>query len=202
MALALLGVMLPAGALASGAQRGDGTTRPDRTKPGPRPNPYHGSVLYTGRGEEIKKASFRLKGDKLIEATIVVIERCTKTGEGRRRYHWRAERKNASPRWPLRVDGQGRFHVSSSEVAESSDWSEEFVGKVTPRSIVGTFASESSESPAESGIVNTCQTGAFPPRPMKTLSFHARRRGTATAPPASRRGELTGRKSSARDRVL
>ncbi len=150
-----------------------------RTKPGPPPpppDPYRGSVLYTGRGKGIKQVSFRLKGHKLIEASTVVIESCTKRGGGQvRRYRQRQELEEASPRWPLRVDGRGRFRAFRSEVSFSSDEFEEFVGKVTPRSIVGGISRNSNESAPESGIFYHCHTGPFG-GPMKELTFHAWRR--------------------------
>ena len=134
----------------------------------------HPSVLYTGRGDEIKNVSFRLQGHRLIEASLVVIERCTRTGGGhRRRYHWRAELEEASPRFPLRVDRHGHFRSYRSDVEWSSDEFLEFVGNVTPDAIVGTFTSRSSESAPESGIFYTCQTGGFPGTPRRVLSYRA-----------------------------
>ncbi len=174
-ALLSLALIPPAGSLASGAQKG-GTAAPSREKLEPSANPYRDSILYTGRGKGIKKVSFRLKGHKLIEASIVVIESCTTTGGGHpRRYRWRAELEEASPRWPLRIDGRGRFRASRSEVNFSSDEFAKFVGKVTSRSIVGGIARNSNESAPESGIFNRCHTGPFG-GPMKELTFQAWRR--------------------------
>jgi hypothetical protein len=150
-----------------------------RTKPGPPPpppDPYRGSILYTGRGKGVKKVEFRLKGHKLIEASIVYFDRCTRTGGGQgRRYRLRQELMEASPRYPLRVDGRGKFRVYRSEVFFNADETEFFVGRVTPRSIVGKMARESNESAPESGIFDRCHTGAFG-GPMKELTFHASHR--------------------------
>lgn len=176
--LAILGLALvpPAGPPASGAQIAGNTAPPGRSKPGPLRNLYRGSVLYTGRGKGIKKVSFRLKGHKLIEASIVVIESCTTRGGGQgRRYRWRAELEEASRRWPLRVDRRGRFRAFRSEVGPSSDEFFKFVGTVTPRSIVGGISRNSNESAPESGIFYHCHTGPFG-GPMKELTFHAWRR--------------------------
>lgn len=160
MSLALLGVTLVAvnGTAASGAQKAAG------------------SVLYTGRGKGVKEVSFRLKGHKLIEATIVFVESCTVTGGGHgRRYRSRTELEQASPRYPLRVNTHGRFHLFRSEVYPSSDEYEEFAGTVTPRSIIGGITSESNESAPESGVFNGCKTGPFG-GPRSELTFHAWRR--------------------------
>lgn len=160
--LVVLGIALaaPGGSPASGAQ-----------KPGT-------AILYTGRGKGIKKVSFRLKGHKLIEATVVYFDRCTTTtrGDGKvGRYRLRQELTAASPRFPLRVDVRGRFRVFRSEVFFNADETELFTGKVTSRSIVGKFARESNESASESGIFDKCHTGGFG-GPMAELPFHARRR--------------------------
>jgi hypothetical protein len=178
--LALLGValVLSAEAPASGAQKIGNTAPSGRTNPGPLPNSHRGSVLYTGRGKGIKQVSFRLKGHELIEASIVVIETCTRTRRGSgqvRRYRQRLELEEASPRWPLRVDGRGRFRAFRSEVEPSSDEFFKFVGKVTPRSIVGGISRNSNESAPESGIFYHCHTGPFG-GPRKELTFHAWRR--------------------------
>jgi Bacterial Ig-like domain len=150
-----------------------------RTKSGPpppRPNPYRGSVLYTGRGKGIKKVSFRLRGRKLIEATVNYVESCTTRGGGQgRRYRMRQELPAASPRYPLRVDGRGKFRIFRSDVFFNADETEFLAGKVTPRSIVGRFARESNESASESGVFGRCHTGPFG-GPMKELRFRAWRR--------------------------
>ena len=150
-----------------------------RTKSGPPPpppDPYRGSVLYTGRGKGIKKVSFRLKGHKLIEATVDYFDRCTRTGDGQgRRYRLRQELTEASPRYPLRVDERGKFRIYRSEVFFNADETAFFAGKVTSRSIVGRIARESNESAPESGVFDKCHTGPFG-GPMKELTFHAWRR--------------------------
>lgn len=164
LSLALMGMALaaPGGSPAIGARNTDDTDR--------------GSVLYTGRGKGIKKVTFRLQGHKLIEARIAFFERCTTRGGGQgRRYRLRQEFDEASRRFPLRVDGRGRFRVFRWEVGPSSDERELFAGKITPRSIVGRFARESNGSASESGISDKCHTGPFG-EPMKASTFHAWRR--------------------------
>ena len=146
--------------------------------PGPPPDPNRDQALYVGRGKGIKEVTFRLKGQKLIEATVVYFDRCTSTTRGdgqRRRYRLRQELTNASPRFPLRVDGRGRFHAFRSEVFFNADETELLAGRVTPRFIVGRFARESNESASESGVFDRCHTGPFG-GPMVKLTFHARRR--------------------------
>jgi hypothetical protein len=160
LALALTGVALVAPA-----------TRADN---GPLPNGNRGSVLYTGRGKGIKKVSLRLKGHELVEASIVVIESCIARGvRHHHRSHQRQELEEASPRSPLRVDGRGRFRALRTEVGAASDEFEEFVGKVTPRFIVGGITLESNTS--ASGVSEKCYTGPFG-GPRKELTFHAWRR--------------------------
>lgn len=155
-----------------------------RTKPGPPPpppDPFRGSTLYTGRaegGKGVKSISFRLKGHKLIEARVVVIEACLGlpwSASKWRRYHKRQVLEEASPRWPLRVDGRGKFRRHRSALWQSSDEFEVFVGTVTPGSIVGRIALDSSENQGAEGESYRCHTGPFP-GPMQELRFHARRR--------------------------
>jgi hypothetical protein len=139
--------------------------------------PLPRSAVYVGRGEDIKRISFHLVGHKLVEADMVVIEKCETTGHGHaRHYRWRAKPSEASPRWPLKVDASGRFREGRRDVWFAGDESREFVGTVTPREIVGSYFDESTESPPESGVFSTCQTGPFPPRQARKLSFHAARR--------------------------
>lgn len=175
--LALLGVLfaLPAAAPAIGNQKAAGIAPPGRTKPGPLANSSRAAVLYTGRGRDIKRVSFRLRGHELIEATIVYFESCTKTGLGhRRRNRRRTKLELASRRSPLRVDGRGRFHEFFSEQFPSENETQFFAGKVTPQSIVGRFSLEWDGSPPESGHYAECHTGPFG-GPTKELTFHARR---------------------------
>jgi hypothetical protein len=155
-----------------------------RTKPGPpppTPDPFRGSTLYTGRGEKgrgIKSISLRVKGHKLIEARVVVIEACLGqpwTARKWHRYHKRQVLEMASPRWPLRVDGRGDIRKHRSALWQSSDEYEDFVGKVTPASIVGTVALSSGENQGPEGESYRCHTGPFP-GPEKELKFHAWRR--------------------------
>lgn len=152
-----------------------------RTKPGPPPDPLSGSTLYTGRGEEgkgVKSISFRLKGRKLIEARVVVIEACLGRRWSSRRwrpYHKRQVLEEASPDRPLRVNRRGRFREHRYELWQSSDDFENFAGKITPQSIVGTIALSSSENQGAGGESYVCHTGPFPGA-MEKLRFHAWRR--------------------------
>ena len=157
----------PGGSPAVGAQK---TEDPDR-----------GSALYDGRGKGIKKVTFRLQGHKLIEARISFFERCTTRGRGLgRRYRLRQEFEEASRRFPLRVDGRGRFRIFRWEAGPSSDERELFAGKVTARAIVGRFARESNGSASESGISDKCHTGPYG-EPMKASTFRASREPSINA---------------------
>jgi hypothetical protein len=152
-----------------------------RTKPGPPPDPLSGSTVYTGRGERgkgVKSISFRLKGRKLIEARVVVIEACLGrpwSSNRWRRYHKRQVLEEAAPYRPLRVNGRGRFREHHYDLWQSSDDFENFAGRVTPESIVGTIALSSSENQGAGGESYRCHTGPFP-GPMEKLRFHAWRR--------------------------
>jgi hypothetical protein len=135
------------------------------------------SALYTGRGKGIQHVSIRLRGHELIEAKVVFVEHCTTTGDGRRRhYRLRQESDQASRALPAKVDQRGGFRVERSEVNFASDELERFVGTLTGRSVVGELALVSHASAPESGVFDTCQTGPYPPAPMRPLTFHARRR--------------------------
>ena len=155
-----------------------------RTEPGPPPpppDPFRGSTLYTGRGDQgrgVKSISFRLKGRKVIEARVVVIEACLGepwSSNKWRRYHKRKVLEEADPRWPLRVDGRGKFRKHRYDLYQSTDEFEAFVGKVTPDSIVGRIALNSGENQGAGGESYRCHTGPFP-GPMQALNFHAQRR--------------------------
>jgi hypothetical protein len=152
-----------------------------RTKPGPpppplpAPNPYRGSTLYSGRGEGVR-VHFRLKGRRLIEARVVSVAACVTELNGRRWFHHRRlVREDASPRWPIRVDGRGNFRAYEGEPSASVDSLERLVGHVTPRSIVGRTAISFSEKASESPDSETCQTGPRRPGSMRELTFRAHR---------------------------
>ncbi len=160
------------------SRRWGGTGGPSAEEAGPPPaGRLPTSALYTGRGKRIQHVSIRLRGHELIEAKVVFVERCTRTGDGRRRhYRLRQESDQASRRLPVRVDRRGGFRFERSEVNFASDELERFVGTVTRRSVVGELALVSHASAPESGIFDTCHTGPYPPAPMRPLTFHARRR--------------------------
>jgi hypothetical protein len=164
-----------------------------RTEPGPPPDPLRGSILYTGRGEGgrgVKSISFRLKGRKLLEARVVVVEACLGQPWGSRRwrpYNKRRELEEAAVNRPLRVDRRGRFRAHHYDLWQSSDYFENFAGQVTPRSIVGSIELSSSENQGAGGESYRCHTGPFP-GPMEKLRFHAwRRAGKHLASPAGER---------------
>ncbi|HSS32710.1 MAG TPA: Ig-like domain-containing protein [Solirubrobacterales bacterium] len=144
-----------------------------RTKPGPPPpppDPYRGSILYTGRGKGVKKVEFRLKGHKLIEASVSVNLVCV--GGGRRhRYLYVSD--SASPRRPIAVDKRGGFRVDVNEISTWEDETVRLTGQITPRRIAGSIA-VSWTQPAKVGN-ETCHTGRFRPGTMEELSFRARR---------------------------
>jgi hypothetical protein len=145
-----------------------------RTKPGPPPpppDPLRDSILYTGRGDGVKKVVFRLKGHKLIEARVSVNLACSGGG---RRYRSPEVIEVASPRWPISVDRQGKFRHKFEQISVAIDITERLTGHVTPQMIVGSIAVSRTE-PAKVGN-ETCHTGQFRPGTMKELSFRARRR--------------------------
>jgi hypothetical protein len=139
-----------------------------RTKPGPPPNPYRGSVLYSGRSHGVKTI-FRLRGDKLIEAYISIPLVCTAEG---RRYRSRVEGENASPRRPITLNKRGGFRRTEERIHSNEDAFERFAGTVTSEEIVGVVEVRwRSDIP---GGWESCHTGSFRGG-MEELSFRARR---------------------------
>jgi hypothetical protein len=120
--------------------------------------------------------NFRLKGRRLIEARVVSVVACVSEVNGRRWFHHRLlVREDASPRWPIRVDGRGNFRAYEGEPSAWVDSLERLVGHVTSRSIVGRTAISFSEKASESPDGETCQTGPRRPGSMRELSFRAHR---------------------------
>ena len=145
-----------------------------RTKPGPpppSPDPYRGSILYTGRGDGVKKVVFRLKGRKLIEASVSVNLACS--GGGRRRRSPQVI-EAASPRWPISVERLGKFRHRFEQLSGAIDITERLTGHLAPQMIVGSIA-VSWTQPARVGN-ETCHTGRFRPGRMEALGFRARLR--------------------------
>jgi hypothetical protein len=139
-----------------------------RTKPGPPPNPFRGSILYSGRSHGVT-AVFRLRGDKLIQAHISIPLVCTAKG---RRYRSRVEAENATPRWPITVNKRNRFRKTEERIYSNEDAFERLAGIVTPQEIVGRIEARwRSDIP---GGWEKCHTGRFGGG-MEDLSFHARR---------------------------
>jgi hypothetical protein len=139
-----------------------------RTKPGPPPNPFQGSVLYSGRGHGVKTV-FRLRGDKLIQAYISIPLVCMAKG---RRYRSRVEADNAAPRRPITLNKQDEFRKTEKRIYSYEDAFERLVGIVTPREIVGGIQVRwRSDIP---GGWESCHTGRFRGGPEE-LSFRARR---------------------------
>jgi hypothetical protein len=139
-----------------------------RTKPGPPPNPFRGSVLYSGRNHGVKTV-FRLRGDKLIQARISIPLVCTAEG---RRYRSRVEGENAAPSRPIVLNKRGGFQRTEERIYSYEDAFERFAGKVTPREIVGVVEVRSrTDIP---GGWESCHTGRFGGN-MEELSFRARR---------------------------
>ena len=139
-----------------------------RTKPGPPPNPFRGSVLYSGRNHGVKTV-FRLRGDKLIQAYISIPLVCTAEG---RRYRSCEEGENAAPRRPITLDKRGGFRRTEERIYSNEDAFERFAGNVTPREIVGVIEVRwRSDIP---GGWESCHTGRFRDG-LEELSFRARR---------------------------
>lgn len=139
-----------------------------RTKPGPPPNPYRGSVLYSGRSHGVKTV-FRLRGHKLIQAQISIPLVCTAEG---RRHRSRVEAENATPRRPIVLNKRGRFRRTEERIYSNEDAFERFAGRVTPRGIVGVVEVRwRTDIP---GGWEKCHTGRFGGG-MEELSFRARR---------------------------
>lgn len=138
-----------------------------RTKPGPPPNPFRGSVLYSGRSHGVKTA-FRLRGDKLIQAYVSIPLVCTAHG---RRYRSRVEGANAAPSRPITLNGRGEFRITEERIYSQEDAFEQLTGKVTPEEIVGGVeVRQRSDIPGGS---ENCHTGRFRGG-MEELSFRAR----------------------------
>jgi hypothetical protein len=139
-----------------------------RTKAGPPPNPFRGSVLYSGRSHGLT-AVFRLRGRKLIQARISVPLVCSAKG---RRYRSRVEGDDAEPRRPLRLNARGAFQVTEERIYSNEDAFEQLAGVVTPKEIVGAVEVRwRSDIP---GGWETCHTGRFGGG-VERLGFRARR---------------------------
>jgi hypothetical protein len=139
-----------------------------RTKPGPPPNPFRGSVLYSGRSNGVKTA-FRLRGEKLIQAHISIPLACTAEG---RRYRSRVEGENASPSRPITLNRQDGFRITEERTYSNEDAFERFAGTVTPQEIVGVV--EVRWRMDIPGGWESCHTGRFRGG-TEELSFRARR---------------------------
>lgn len=142
-----------------------------RTKPGPPPpppNPYRDSIRYTGRGDGVKKAVFRLRGRRLIEASITVNLACTGGG---RRHRFLFEIHDAYPGSPIILNRRGGFREEVQEIHTESDRFETLTGQVTAKKIVGSIELSVTE-PARVGN-ETCHTGRFRPGRTEALSFRA-----------------------------
>jgi hypothetical protein len=139
-----------------------------RTKPGPPPNPFRDSILYSGRSHGVT-AVFRLRGHKLIQARISIPLVCTAEG---RRYRSYVEGENATPSRPIVLNKRGGFRRTEERIYSNEDAFERFAGKVTPREIVGVVEVRSrTDIP---GGWESCHTGRFGGG-MEELSFRARR---------------------------
>lgn len=143
-----------------------------RTKAGPPPPPpnlYRGSVLYTGRGDGVKEVVFRLRGRRLLQASMTVNLACSGGG---RRHRFLYELDDAYPGSPIVVHKQGGFRWEVLELHTDSDWIETLEGRVTPKKIVGSIELSITE-PARVGN-ETCRTGRFlGPGRNEALSFRA-----------------------------
>lgn len=139
-----------------------------RTKPGPPPNPYRDSILYTGSSNGVKTV-FRLRGDKLIQAYISIPLVCTAEG---RRYRSYVEGENAAPSRPIALNRRGGFRRTEERIYSNEDAFERFAGRVTPREIVGVVEVRwRTDIP---GGWESCHTGRFGGG-LEELSFRARR---------------------------
>lgn len=139
-----------------------------RTKPGPPPNPFRGSILYSGRSDGVR-AVFRLRGHKLIRARLSIPLVCTAKG---RRYRSREEAEEASPRHPITLNKRGGFRKTEERLYSNEDAFQRLAGIVTPRQIAGVVEVRwRSDIP---GGWESCHTGRFGGR-MEELSFRARR---------------------------
>jgi hypothetical protein len=139
-----------------------------RTKPGPPPNPYRGSILYTDLSHGVK-AVFRLRGHKLIQAHLFIPLVCT--AEGRRYRSW-IEEEVASPRRPITLNRRGEFRKTEERIYSTEGSFERLTGKVAPEKIVGGIEVRwRSDIP---GGWEKCHTGRFRGG-MEELRFRARR---------------------------
>jgi hypothetical protein len=144
-----------------------------RTKlgpPPPPPNPYRGSIRYTGRGDGVKKVVFRLRGRRLIQAFVTVNLACSGGG---RRHRYLYEIDHAFPGQPITVNKRGGFRESVEEMHTSNSRVEELTGQVSPQMIVGSISVNVTEPDAVGN--ETCRTGRFRPGRTEELSFRARR---------------------------
>jgi hypothetical protein len=134
--------------------------------------PGAGATVYVGGGKGIK-VTFRVKGQKLIQADVVARLYCN--GRRFQEQFDRIEREYATREDPLRIDRRGGFRWSTiGERQEEAFSQEEFLGgRVSGGSVMGKF-----EFFRSGGKLQTnCRTGSFPLDPGPTsVRFRALRR--------------------------
>jgi len=127
------------------------------------------AALYVGGGKGIK-VTFRVKGNKIVQADVVARLYCV--GPHGKRHFNRVKEEYAEPDYPLRLDRRGGFRWDTRGQRQEEDFAlEEFLGgRVGPDSIAGRFEYFRSSTRV------SCRTGSYPLRAGVTeLPFRAHR---------------------------
>jgi hypothetical protein len=131
------------------------------------------AALYRGGGKGIS-VTFRVKGNKLIQADVVARLYCVGRYGGEQ--FDRIEQRYATPEDPLRLDRRGGFRWSTiGERQEEAFSQEEFLaGRVSAGSVMGKFGFFRSGGRRQTN----CRTGSFPLDPGATAVRFRRCSGT------------------------
>jgi len=128
------------------------------------------AALYRDSGDGFK-ISLRVKGAKLVWANVFVRLYCTRpTGE---RHLNRFKLNYASPEYPIRLDGRGRFRFDTRGFRQEEGFTQEeaLIGRVGAGRVTGQYAYYRSFTLNRRNV--TCQTRSYPFGPS-LVAFRAR----------------------------
>lgn len=131
------------------------------------------AAQYVAGGKGIK-VTFRVKGNKVVQADVVARLYCV--GPDGRRHFNRVKEEYAFPDSPLRLGRRGvfRWDTRGQRQEEGFTRQEFLMGRVAPASIAGRYEYFRSSGSGDRRV--SCRTGSYPLRPGVTeLPFRARR---------------------------
>lgn len=115
------------------------------------------AAVYRDRGDGIRIV-LRVKGSKLVWANVFVRLYCRRSnGE---RHFSRYKQNYASPDYPLRLDGRGRFRWVNNSEEQGFSLEEELVGRVGAGQVRGRYEFYRGYTLPSRDV--TCQTGTYP----------------------------------------